>query len=1139
MGYFFPGKRRALALAIMLAGTSLVLPVLAQNEAIEEVIVTGSYIRGTPVDAPSPVQVVNRESMEAQGAAVIWDVIKNLEINSGSVTNAQVAGEDYGEYSKLEGTANINLRNLGENSTLTLINGKRMAPAGATTRTGGEFVDLNAIPLVMTERIEILTDGGSALYGADAVAGVVNVIMRTEFEGLELYGDLQGIEDAGDLFDATASVIWGWSSDDGDSHLVLSGERFERDPVPVSYGNFINNDSEFLDTVGSAGTPIAVPLFGAQLSPGWLNPEVMAYNVSQGGMADPVFTDPGCYTVTSVDGSPLQIGTLRDERGQRTGECREDTSEWQYIANEMVRNSVAGALNHTFGDGTEFYSFFNYSDSRTIRADDGYNASRGPTVFLAQPGAYARTVTPAGDFSVGAPLELGYFADRIGLERPGYIANAPLAGYNGGPNVAMFQEVRDGILRTGGDSNETWTNTSSVQAGLRGDFEIGSRLYEYDVSYSFSQSSLEAQYRTFNRERAEMAVNGLGGPNCTPNGVPDFNFIAAKNTLNPYLTNDVPSAWDFYGSGLTQTYFPGFVFTTRESLSYALTSNNQGQGGCMFYNPYLTSLTDADLANQRELMNWMNQTVLRTDRRNRLSVIDAVVTGELWEMGGGSAAFALGAQYRERNALSHANELINPGLANRILEWPSAANGNQTVTHYVSNNFECSLCTFEYDHDRDTRAVFAEFSLPFLENVESQIAFRWEDYGGNIGSEISPKVALSWRPVDTLLLRGSWSQSFRAPNIAIVEQGLEASEVTFRDPISNQAVRAGLLPPTDANSEPEATYTLGSPAPNVGNEYADTYNAGIIWTPEGALDGLSVQADFWRFDVDDRVLPEPPIRALQPEIDAFLTAAADKQNYIYNDSIAAEQIVWPSQYYPCDPDALETQFGRDSAQRLNCVVNPNAYLVSGVQRTFGSTVANLVTLTLGAINAGKIEADGVDVRLAYNWDNDWGRFQAGVDFTHVRKYELIDVPGLERGIADSGKYDAAGTTGDDNLVRSLPDNKGRLTMTWMRDRHGVTLINRHIGSYQNLFYDQTYQNSNDYRRTLLTRKIDSYDSWDIQYSYTHDWTNLGWGSTRFTVGLLDAFNEELPLYEESRLLYDAQVFDGRGRRWYIRALWQI
>ena len=159
----------------MMASTGLAFPVVAQDDdsGIEEVVVTGSYIRGTPLDAPSPVQVVDRESIEAQGAAVIWDVIKNLEINSGSITNNGVGGENNGVTSQLEGTANVNLRNLGENSTLTLINGKRMAPAGATTRSGGEFVDLNSIPLVMTERVEILTDGGSALYGAEDRKSVV------------------------------------------------------------------------------------------------------------------------------------------------------------------------------------------------------------------------------------------------------------------------------------------------------------------------------------------------------------------------------------------------------------------------------------------------------------------------------------------------------------------------------------------------------------------------------------------------------------------------------------------------------------------------------------------------------------------------------------------------------------------------------------------------------------------------------------------------------------------------------------------------------------------------------------------------------------------------------------------------------
>ncbi|MDO8273707.1 MAG: TonB-dependent receptor [Gammaproteobacteria bacterium] len=1110
-----PGRRKAITSAIILATMSIAA---AQNAAaaqddpeVEEVVVTGSYIRGTPIDAPSPVQVVNRDSIEAQGAAVIWDVIKNLEINSGSITNP-----GSGDNSQVAGSANVNLRNLGENSTLTLVNGKRQVSAAATTRSGGEFVDLNSIPLVMTERVEILTDGGSALYGADAVAGAVNVIMRTDFEGLEVYGDLQGIAEAGDLFDKTASAIWGWATEDGDTHFVLSGERFERDPVSVQYGNYFDENSEFLGSASSAGTLISSPFFGGKVNPAYVNQGITNANIADGGSANTVYTDPGCYTGKSVDGTPFQIGRLREERGARAGTCWEDNSEWNFISQETTRDSFAGAFNHTFENEAEFYSFFQYSDSTTIRADDGYNSSRGPTVFLGQPGAHAG--------ARGQVMNLGYYAPMAGLTRPTSIPNAPVAQTNGGPNVAFYTNVKTGVPRTGADNNETWNQTLGAQTGLRGELEIGAKTYNYDVSYSWSGASMEQTYKTFNRQRAELAANGLGGPSCTPNGRPDFDFGRQPGT----------DAWDTYYAGLTQTFFPGFVFTTRESLSYALTSNNQGQGGCMFYNPFLSALTNPNVANSAELMDWMNQTVNVVDKRNKLAVVDAVISGELFEMGGGMAQFAAGGQYRDQNNKSRASLLNLPGIPNAILSYDAA--GKPNATHYVSNNFDCSLCAFNYDHDRTVKAVFGELSLPVWENVETQIALRYEDYGGKIGSEVSPKFAISWRPIEELLVRGSFSQSFRAPNIGIIYAGLESSSVTFRDPISSQRVRAGLVPPTNVNAEAETTYTLGGPAPDVGNEYADTFSSGFMWTPGGALEGFSVGADVWRFEVEDRVMPQPPISALQPEIDAFVTAAANPANYVLNSTVSSSAA---SPYTACNPTTLATQFGVDSKQRLDCVVDPRKYIVPGIQRAANDNTANLITLTLGAINAGVIVADGIDLKLAYRWDNDWGRFGISSDYTHVRQYKLVDVPGLELGLKDIGVFDAAGTTGDDNLVRSLPDNKGNIMLSWNRDVHGVTVTNRHIGSYRDLSYQTTYENGNDFVRSMVRKSVDSYQTWDLQYRYTHDWANELYGTTMLTFGVLDAFNEELPYRESSSLNYDASVFDGRGRRIYARVLLQL
>ncbi len=736
----FPCSRRAITVAII-AGMSF--QASAQDEPVEEIVVTGSYFRGSPLDAPSPVQVIDRSSIEAQGAAVIWDVIKNLEVNSGSITNP---GSDNGQ---VEGTANVNLRNLGENSTLTLINGKRMVPAAAVTQSGGEFVDLNSIPLVMTDRVEVLTDGGSALYGADAVAGVVNIIMRTEFEGLEIYGDLQGVQAADNAYDATVSAIWGTSFNNGATNLVLSAERFERDPVPVKDGNFFGPNSEFLGTVSTAGTLVNSPAFGAQFNAAqWLNNEVYAQNVAEGGQASNyIYTDPGCYTTTLPDGSTPQIGRLREERGEKSGACRADTADYTFITNTTERDSFAGSFSHAFNDTTEFYSFFSHSDSETTRSDSGYNEARGPTVFLAPPGAYARSAAFGGN-AIGQTGEIGFFAPEAGLTRPTLadMPNMPLATVNGGPNVMMYQGVRDGIDRMGAANNITKTSTVNVQAGIKGEFEAFDRVLDYDVSYSWGGSSLEQQYKTFNRDRSELAANGLGGPNCTPNGRSDFDFAGAPGPFG----GAVPQIWDFYAPGLVQTFFPGFVFTTRENLSYALTSNNQGQGDCMFYNPYLSQLSDPNLANSRELMDWMNVTVDRVDKRNKLAVFDARVSGDLIEMKGGMAQFAIGGQYRERNTKEEASELHYPGLQNRILGYDE--NGTPNEFHRVSNNFECAMCAFNYNDTRTTKAVFMELSLPFIENVETQIALRYEDYGGNIGSEVSPKIAMSWRPMDLSLI---------------------------------------------------------------------------------------------------------------------------------------------------------------------------------------------------------------------------------------------------------------------------------------------------------------------------------------------------------------------------------------------------
>ncbi|GIT64139.1 MAG: hypothetical protein Ct9H300mP22_5390 [Gammaproteobacteria bacterium] len=125
---------------------------------------------------------------------------------------------------------------------------------------------------------------------------------------------------------------------------------------------------------------------------------------------------------------------------------------------------------------------------------------------------------------LGSPSELGYYAPLFGNARPTDITNNPNSRANGGPNITTIINPRDGIPRTGDRSNYTNSESSIVQLGLRGDFDYVDRPWNYDVSLSWSSSSNEQTYQTFHRTRTELAALGLGGPNCTPNGVSDFDW---------------------------------------------------------------------------------------------------------------------------------------------------------------------------------------------------------------------------------------------------------------------------------------------------------------------------------------------------------------------------------------------------------------------------------------------------------------------------------------------------------------------------------------------------------------------------------------------------------------------------------------
>ena len=124
------------------------------------------------------------------------------------------------------------------------------------------------------------------------------------------------------------------------------------------------------------------------------------------------------------------------------------------------------------------------------------------------------------------------------------------------------------------------------------------------------------------------------------------------------------------------------------------------------------------------------------------------------------------------------------------------------------------------------------------------------------------------------------------------------------------------------------------------------------------------------------MLPLIPRAALNPEIEKFNSVVGDKSNYILNDSQPLDARGPDGNVIACDPDAIAAQYGIDSEERRNCVVNPASYVVSGVQRSLNSVNAGLTTLVLPAVNAGNIEVQGIDLSLGYRWSTDYGDFRS-------------------------------------------------------------------------------------------------------------------------------------------------------------------
>ncbi|NMP30745.1 TonB-dependent receptor [Thalassotalea sp. M1531] len=220
--------------------TSTFAEELGVEKAVERIQVTGSRIKRADMETASPVTVIDASEISASGVTSIDQLLQKTTAASGAMTNPGINNGS-------GGNATINLRGLGAQRTLVLVNGRRMINSG----TGASStVDLNTIPVAMIQRVEVLKDGASAVYGSDAVAGVVNIILKRDFEGFEM-NTSGGISGEGDAEEVGIDITMGTTFDRG--NLVVGLQFMDRGDASQADRDF--SDCPISEKVGEDGKP--------------------------------------------------------------------------------------------------------------------------------------------------------------------------------------------------------------------------------------------------------------------------------------------------------------------------------------------------------------------------------------------------------------------------------------------------------------------------------------------------------------------------------------------------------------------------------------------------------------------------------------------------------------------------------------------------------------------------------------------------------------------------------------------------------------------------------------------------------------------------------------------------------------------
>ena len=524
--------------------------------------VTGTRLKRTDIQTPSPVEVITREDIESSGKRTLSDVIRGLSAdNNGSISLGNVSGF-------AQGASGVALRGLAVNATLVLINGRRMVSYGLADDGQRTFVNLSALPLDVVERVEVLKDGASAIYGSDAIAGVVNIILRDRFEGLSTQLGY-AVTGYGDGSMPHVSVTGGHGDLTADGYNVfVNVEASRQDPIYSRdrgerqwIGNGDLRPYGYSLTAGGSGPNIGGWFDNAT---GFMLPNRYGA-VSDASLATPVWTQlPGCQSQISL---PPGLGGCPYDRVEETGAILPSEDKLNlYLRGSML---VSAQFNPYF----EFGRFRSDTQSPWVL---GITSANEAWVNPATDSVVnnANLLLPAAhpDNPLGVNANLGYLLGEVGTRtyEDDSVVYRALIGAKG---TLGAWDYDTGFLYADDSTERTVTGfvrNSVLQGGLNGTGPFG--YYRLGVNAGLNSAAfLQALSPTLSSNntssltlvdfKASREWAGLRGG---PLGL-SVGAEYRRETLNappmPYTDIGDIIGWSYYACGGQQNVFSAFSET--------------------------------------------------------------------------------------------------------------------------------------------------------------------------------------------------------------------------------------------------------------------------------------------------------------------------------------------------------------------------------------------------------------------------------------------------------------------------------------------------------------------------------------------------------------------------------------------------